>query len=56
MKGSILIVDYGSQYTQLIARKIRKLNVYTVIYRRIRLEIFNGPGVNNIFLIRIISL
>ena len=29
---TILIIDYGSQYTQLIARKIREQNVYCLVY------------------------
>lgn len=25
----VLILDFGSQYTQLLARRVRKANVYT---------------------------
>ena len=32
MHEKIIIVDYGSQYTQLIARKVRELNVYCEIF------------------------
>ena len=43
MQGGILIIDYGSQYTQLIARNIREMNVYCEIrpYNKINHKILN---------------
>ena len=30
-KQTVAVLDYGSQYTQLIARKIRECNVHSII-------------------------
>ena len=32
MQNNVLILDFGSQYTQLIARRVRELNIYCVIH------------------------
>lgn len=49
MQEAIYILDFGSQYTQLIARKVRELNVYCEIhpYNKVPLP---GPGVKGVIL------
>ena len=48
MKNTIIILDYGSQYTQLIARKIRELEVHSIIlpydYSPDQIEKYNVKG------------
>jgi len=48
MNDSIIIIDYGSQYTQLIARRIREKNVHSIIlpydFKKEKLDKYNVKG------------
>ena len=49
MKNTIIILDYGSQYTQLIARKVRELEVHSIIlpydYKLNDIKKYNVKGI-----------
>ena len=48
---TIIILDYGSQYTQLIARRIRELNIYCEIYNHdISLDRLQSKNIKGIIL------
>jgi GMP synthase (glutamine-hydrolysing) len=49
MQEKILIIDFGSQYTQLIGRRVRELNVYSEIHPYNKLPEI-GPEVKGVIL------
>lgn len=49
MQEKILIFDFGSQYTQLIARRVRELNVYCEIHPYNNIPV-TGPDVKGVIL------
>ena len=52
MRRGILIVDFGSQYTQLIARRIREFHVYCEIYpfKKINSKLFDNIDPSGVIL------
>jgi GMP synthase (glutamine-hydrolysing) len=50
MNEKIVIYDFGSQYTQLIARRVRELNVYSEIVPYFKEIDFNDKSIKGIIL------
>lgn len=50
MAEMILILDFGSQYTQLIARRVRELNVYCEIHPYNHVDVADFEGVKGVIL------
>lgn len=50
MHSKILIFDFGSQYTQLIARRIRELNIYCEIHPYSHVSQLDKVGFNGVIL------
>lgn len=52
MQESILILDFGSQFTQLIARRVRELNVYCEIhpYNHVEQALKSIPNIKGVIL------
>ena len=51
MHDTIIIIDFGSQVTQLIARRIREANVYCeIVSCRLPVEQLRRPGLKGIVL------
>eukprot|EP00835_Amoeboradix_gromovi_P007046 NODE_1018_length_2136_cov_0.138439.p1 type:complete len:385 gc:universal NODE_1018_length_2136_cov_0.138439:1964-810(-) len=46
----VLIVDFGSQYTHLIARRTREMHVYSEVVSCLELHKYSKDGVNSIIL------
>ena len=52
MNQKIIIIDYGSQYTQLIARRIREQKIFCTVYpfNKITKKILNDKTLSGIIL------